>query len=159
MLGRDRHLLPPGTPVYTFELDRDDRDERRAKEAPASTVRIERIDDVPEGSWNLAARASDDAVVGRLTAWVWPREVVAVLPSVDAALCHLSIDPDWQFIGIEQRLLSHLREILVPHGIREIVTFGYRGPEAACLLELGFHPRLRGIKAFVLSDQVGATST
>jgi transcriptional regulator with XRE-family HTH domain len=155
MLGLDRQLLPAGTPVYTFELDRDDRDERRAKEAPASTVRVERVDDVPEGNWAWVARTADDGVVGQLTAWVWPNDVVAVLPSADAALCRLSIDPGWQLIGLEQRLLSQLRETLATQGIREIVTFGYRGWEAAYLSELGFHPRLRTITAFTLSAAAG----
>lgn len=158
MLGRDRRLLSAGTPVYTFKLDRDARDERRATEAPASDVRIERVDDMPEGSWSLAARAGDDAVVGQLTAWVWPHEVVAILPSADAALCHLSIDPGWRFIGIEQQLLRHLRQELAARDIREIVTFAYRGLEGAYLSELGFHPRLRGVIAFTLSSSAGTTA-
>lgn len=136
-VGRDRRILPAGTAVYTYDLDRGRREDARAQAAAVAELSVERFER-PGGGWLWVARTGTGEVAGRLGAVLLgpgpmePREVV---------LCAVDVIPAWRWSTLGQRLLGQLREELAELGPIELVTLSFGGMESEHLRRLGFHSR------------------
>jgi hypothetical protein len=71
-VGRDRRILPAGTAVYEFCLDRGTRDGARARAAAVAELSIARSDRPGGDGWLWVARTDAGEVAGRLGAVVLP---------------------------------------------------------------------------------------
>lgn len=136
--GRDWTLLDPGTPVRTYRLNRDVRDDIRASRAPAATLRIARAELVPERSWCWTARIHDESPIALLTAQIWPMLVPYPWLPADAVVCGLAIKPTWRSIGVEEKLLAALRDEIAHRQVSEVALIGYRLGDTPYLRGLGF---------------------
>lgn len=136
-VGADRRILPPGTAVTTFHLNRTERDARRAREAAAAALVVEQVT-TPGWSWVWQVCTSGGTLVGRLRARLLAREGQTPWPMPDAVLCDLHVERAWQGSGIERRLLAGLCAALAGHGPVELVALTHAGPQASYLEEHGF---------------------
>lgn len=140
MFGRDGMPLRVGTRVISFELDRDVRDDWRAREAPADAARIEYREAFDGVAWEWTARV-DKATVGWLGAHLWPEVVGGRLrPGMRIALCRMEIHRDWGTTGLGRRLVDALRRWRDERGDVDVYSFGLVSRDLAILKGSGFYP-------------------
>jgi transcriptional regulator with XRE-family HTH domain len=147
-----RHRWPRPAPDYTFDLDRDRRDDRRSRERGRRAVaglRVERLPagEAPETVWRwLATDSGTGDVVGWLGGFVRRRRIDGEREFV---VCDIEVAPGWRRWGLGRRLVESLRAELAPAGVaraRVLVDepglpylfiyacgFGVRGPQPAWL--------------------------
>jgi transcriptional regulator with XRE-family HTH domain len=147
-IGKDWQLLTPGTPVRTFSLNRNDRDQARAGRALAAALRIEQTELLPDTAWCWTAFHADNKAVAHLAAQIWPRLNPYSSYPANAVVCGMAIDPKWHGIGVEERLLARLRDEIADHGVSEVAVIGYRLGDAAYLRAHGFRLAPRVIATF-----------
>jgi transcriptional regulator with XRE-family HTH domain len=135
VVDRDGEFIPVGTLIHRFEL-RPNRNVRRAREYPVSSILIESDERVEGKVWEVTARTPEGKAVGRMAALAWPGDLQYGPPRV--ALCTLGLAPEWMHMGVEHRLLRALRAELIQYGLVEMVSPAYWNLEGAILRRLGF---------------------
>lgn len=150
LVDKSNRLLDPGTPIYEYDRHREYRDARRERAARSAYVRVTGVETVTARSWVWTAR-TNEAIVGQLYAWVWSQEMTLLGRRADFLLCRLSLMEGWRAIGIEQRLLRSLREVVAHHGFLAAVTLGHGPSDVAYLRSFGFHPPVRWLATLELN--------
>lgn len=141
MFGQDGMPLRAGTRVISFELDRDMRDDRRAREAPTDAVRIEQREVSEDVAWEWIAVA-DDQTVGWLGAHVWPDVVRRDRSGTGrrVVLCRMEIHGAWSGTGLNRRLVDALRKWRDERGDIDAYSVGLAHRDLTMLKEAGFYP-------------------
>ncbi|HEX6198257.1 MAG TPA: GNAT family N-acetyltransferase [Jiangellaceae bacterium] len=125
----------------SFELDRDMRDDRRAREAPTDAVRIEQREVSEDVAWEWIAVA-DDQTVGWLGAHVWPDVVRRDRSGTGrrVVLCRMEIHGAWSGTGLNRRLVDALRKWRDERGDIDAYSVGLAHRDLTMLKEAGFYP-------------------
>lgn len=154
------YVLPPShwpvdVPAYSYDLCRAERDRRRRRVLAAAGVRIESVDGLPHGAWQLLARTHTNEVIGEVRALLWHRpgsrglsvtQDGPVRGAREAMLDGLTVVPDCRRAGVGGRLLAAMVETLRQAGVTAVHASDDIGSTDGFVRRRGFRPARRVLR-------------